>query len=188
MELRQGLRRSLFLPAATRRLASARNRAGGLGGSSCCRLQGSCQDVRKLPITSTNTMWRRNYTHLSSTYLHFLALALIWEDSFPSLTWLDIQAYIDPTQTLAVPILALALTQSVPQLQWLSLVDYRHDVLAFDAWANMLEMRQERARRRECRCELLMSEGCPGWKREQRLARTLLSVLRTQNGLWQCRK
>lgn len=77
-------------------------------------------------------------------------MTLARDESFPSLTWLDIQSYIDPTQTLAVPILALALTQSVPYLQQLSLIDYRHDVLAFDAWANMLEMRQERLRRGEC--------------------------------------
>ena len=77
-------------------------------------------------------------------------MTLARDESFPSLTWLDIQSYIDPTQTLAVLILALALTQSVPCLQQLSLIDYRHDVLAFDAWANMLEMRQERAWRGEC--------------------------------------
>ena len=122
----------------------------GLAAFYAAVCKGACQEVLKLSIFTRKRRDWMTSAPFSSTHLHFLALALTWDESFPSLTWLDIQSTIDPTQTLAVPILALALTRSVPYLQRLSLVNYRHDVLAFDAWANMLEMRQERVRRREC--------------------------------------
>lgn len=88
--------------------------------------KGACQRLRELAIST------KSGTPFSSTHLHFLALALTWKESFPCLTPLKNWSPIDPTQTLAVPALALALTRSVPALKKLHVVGYRHDVLAFD--------------------------------------------------------